>query len=113
MIPGMNAAQMQKMMKQMGMQTTEIDATEVVIRTSEKDIIISNPQVSKVKVMGQETFQIAGGEISEEDRVDETLISDEDIKLVIEQTGATEEDVQEALEEANGDIAQAIMMLKS
>ena len=113
MIPGMNAAQMQKMMKQMGMQTTEIDATEVVIRTSEKDIIISNPQVSKVKVMGQETFQIAGGEISEEDRVEETLISDEDIKLVIEQTGATEEEVQQALEEANGDIAQAIMALKS
>ncbi len=113
MIPGMNPAQMQKMMKQMGMQTTEIDATEVVIKTPDKDIVITNPQVSKIKVMGQETFQIAGGEISEEEAVEETLISEEDIKLVIEQTGATEEEVQQALEEANGDIAQAIMALKS
>ena len=48
------------MMKKMGISQQEIDATEVIIKTPEKEIVITNPQVSKVNMMGQQTFQVVG-----------------------------------------------------
>ena len=55
-----NPKQMEKLMKQMGMQMAHIDAEEVIIRTASKDIVIKEPEVSRINMMGQETFQIAG-----------------------------------------------------
>ena len=60
MLPGLNPRKMQQMMKQLGIQQVDIPAIEVIIKTEEKDIIITNPSVAKVNMMGQETFQIAG-----------------------------------------------------
>ena len=98
---------MEKMMKQMGIQTVEIPATEVIIKTPEKELIISNPQVSKVTMGGQETFQIAG-DVSERSQ---EKFSKEDIQMIVEQTGCSEEEAAGALEET-GDIAEAILKLK-
>lgn len=94
-------------MKQMGIQSTSIDAEEVIIKTQDKDIVISNPQVSRVKAMGQDTFQISG-DISERAR-DE--ITDEDVEMVAEQAGVSQEEARAMLEETK-DIAEAIMRLK-
>jgi len=94
-------------MKQMGMKVTNIDAEEVIIRTVDKEIVISNPQVSKIKIMGQDTFQITG-EISERPRED---ISDEDVDMVADQAGVSREEARAMLLET-GDIAEAIMRLK-
>lgn len=99
--------QMERAMKQMGMNVTNIDAEEVIIRTADKEIVISNPQVSKIKVMGQETFQITG-EVSERPRED---INDDDVEMVAEQTGVSKEEARDMLRET-GDIAEAIMRLK-
>jgi nascent polypeptide-associated complex subunit alpha len=52
MLPGVNPRQAAKMMKRMGIQQQEIEATEVIIKTPEKTIIITNPSVSKVNMMG-------------------------------------------------------------
>jgi nascent polypeptide-associated complex subunit alpha len=113
MIPGMNSHQAKQMMRRMGISQVDIDATEVIIRTPEKDIIITNPQVAKVNMMGQQTFQIVGT-ISEQPRIVEKLeINEDDIKTVMDQTGASEVDAKTAIEEANGDLAKAIMTLKS
>ena len=106
MMPGMNPRDMQKIMKKMGIQQEEIDATEVIIRTTEGDIIIKNPKVSKVNMMGQMTYQITG----EEEKAS-SEISDEDVDLVVEQAGVTEEYARAALEDSNGDIAKAITLL--
>jgi len=103
----MNSRRMQKMMKQMGMNMSTIEAEEVVIKTPEKEIVIENPQVSKVKAMGQDTFQITG-EITERERGG---ITEEDVKMVAEQAGVSEEEARKALEET-GDIAEAVMKLK-
>jgi len=59
---------------------------------------------------GQKTYQITGNP-KIIDRKEE--IKEEDIKLVIEQTGKSEEEAIKALEETNGDIAEAIMKLTS
>lgn len=109
----MNAKQMEKMMKQMGIQQEQIDADEVIIKTAGGEIVVSNPQVVKVKVGGQETFQITG-EISERETAEpaqKEKFSDEDAKLVAQQSGASLEDAKAALVET-GDIAEAIMKLK-
>ncbi len=48
----MNPRQMQQMMRKMGIQQQEIDATEVIIKTADKEIVITEPNVSKVNMMG-------------------------------------------------------------
>ena len=112
MIPGMNSRKAAQLMKRMGIQQTEIPAEEVIIRTSDKDIIISNPQVSKVNMMGQQTFQVVG-EIEERERTGTPDISEDDIKTVMDQTGADEETARSAIMQHNGDLAEAILELKN
>jgi len=102
-----NPRQMEKLMKQMGMQPTEIPAEEVVIRTAGGEILIRNPQVVRINMMGSETFQITG---SVEERPGNH--GNDDIRMVAEQTGATEADAKKALEASGGDLAQAIISLK-
>jgi nascent polypeptide-associated complex subunit alpha len=105
---GMNPKKMASMMKQLGIKQDEIEASRVVIEREEGNIIISEPQVTKVVMGGQESWQISG-EVSEEE-ADEG-ISNEDVNLVMEKTGKSDEDVRRVLEEVNGDIAEAIVKL--
>lgn len=107
----MNPRQMQQMMRKMGVQQVEIPATEVIIKTEDKDLVIVNPQVSKVNMMGQETFQIVG-EVHEQEKSSVPEISEDDHKTVMEQTGCSEEQAKEALEETEGDLAEAIIKIK-
>ena len=111
MMPGMNQRKMTQMMKKMGIQQSELEAEEVIIRTADKEYIFSYPNVSKVNMMGQETYQVVGTpEVRElEDTPD---ISDEDVKTVMDQTNVSEEVARKKLEEKKGDIAEAIMDLK-
>ena len=112
----MNPKQMQKMMQKMGMNTQDIDAKEVRIICAEKTIIIENPNVQRIAMQGQISFQITGTENevdnSQLDAATEEkeTFSDEDIKMIIEQTGKSREEVEKVLEETH-DIAETIMML--
>ena len=108
MFPGIDPKKMQAVMKQMGMSQTEIDATRVIIETPEKNIIITNPSVVKIKMQGQENFQISG-DIHEEELSED--LKKEDIKTIIEKTGCTEEQAKNALDESDGDLAEAILSL--
>jgi len=107
MFGGMDKRQMEKMMKQMGIASEEVEAVEVVIKTKGKDIVISSPQVTKVKMGGQETFQIAGN-VTERAA---DAFSEDDVNMVMEQTGASEHAAKEALK-SEGDLAKAILKLK-
>ena len=111
MMPGMNPRKMQQMMKKMGIAQVEIDATEVIIKCPDKEIIIQNPQVSKVNAMGQETFQVVGEPV-ERALSTEPDINEDDIKTVMDQANVDEEKAKAALEESKGDIAEAIMKLQ-
>ena len=98
------------MMKQMGIQQVEVPASEVIIKSEGKDIIIRNPSVQKVNMMGQETFQISG-EIHEQETSSTPEISEEDVKTVMEQAKVDKETAEKAIEDADGDLAEAIMNL--
>ena len=102
-----NQRQLEKAMKRMGMQATQIDAEEVVIKTPDKDIVISNPSVTLMNAMGQQSFQIIG---DVEERGKEKF-SDDDVKMIMDKTGASEAAARNALSE-EGDLASAILKLK-
>ena len=103
----MNPKLVKQAMKKMGVKETPIDAIEVIIKTGDKDLLIRNPQVSMVEMMGQETFQITGD-------VDEIeSVNEEDVKTIMEQASCSEEKAKEALDKAGGDIAKAILDLQS
>ena len=87
MMPKMNPRQMESVMRRMGISQVEIPAKEVIIRCDDRIITINNPSVTKVKMMGADTFQI-GGEVSESAISAEPEISDDDVDLVVAQTGA-------------------------
>ena len=110
MFPGMpkiDPKKMQGMLKQMGINQQEVDAQRVIIETPEKKIVIENPSVQKITMQGQISFQVSG-DVSEEANEE---FSDEDVKLVAEKTNSSEEEARQALEESNGDIAEAIVKL--
>ncbi|MBW2967783.1 nascent polypeptide-associated complex protein [Candidatus Woesearchaeota archaeon] len=111
MMPGMNPRKMQQMMKRMGIQQVDIPATEVIIRTPDKELVVVNPQVAKVNMMGQETLQIVG-DIHERELDTTPDISEEDIKTVMEQANVDEETAKKAIAEHDGDLAEAIMSLQ-
>ena len=61
-------------------------------------------------MMGQETYQVVGQAIERE--LDTTPdINEDDVQTVVSQTGASEEDAKKAIEDAEGDLAAAIMSL--
>lgn len=107
----MNSRQMRQAMKKMGINQEQLEAEEVIIRLPDKDLIIQNPEVAKVNMMGQETFQIVGTVIEQERDVSPT-IDEEDIQTVMDATGANKEETEEAIRQAQGDLAQAILTLK-
>ncbi len=99
------------MMRQLGIQQINIDAEEVIIRTKSGDLVIRQPQVAKVNFSGQETYQVVG-HAEERKRAEAPPFTEEDVKVVQEQTGASSEAARKALQENNGDLAEAILNLK-
>jgi len=108
----MNSRQMQAMMRKMGVSQTEIEAHQVIIKTEEGDLIFDSPQVAKVNMMGQETYQIIGQPVFSK-RDDTPELSEDDVKTVISQANVSEEEARAALEKHKGDIAAAILELGS
>lgn len=108
MFPNLNPKKMQAMMKQMGLEQDEIQADKVIIeKTDGSRILIENPSVSKISMQGNESFQISGETREESAR---PVISEEDVKTVMEKTGAPEDKARETLEKTN-DLAEAILDL--
>ncbi|OYT43499.1 MAG: nascent polypeptide-associated complex protein [Candidatus Aenigmarchaeota archaeon ex4484_56] len=105
MFPNINPKQIEKIARQMGMKIETIDAEEVIIKSENSEIIIRNPQISKVCMKGQETFQISG------EIIEKNLQEEEDIELIMQKTGVDKETAEKALKEY-GDIISAIKNLK-
>jgi len=113
----MNPRDAKRMMQRMGMNMEGVeDVEEVIIRTPSKEIAIEAPEVAIVNVQGQKIFQVAGGNVSErvpQTRVETSKVSEEDVQLVAAQTGKSIEQARNALQESEGDLAKAILLLQS
>ena len=114
---GMNPRKLQQMMQQMGIDVTEIDATEVRISTADgTDLVFDGPEVTRMDAQGQQTYQIVGDPSEEEGassaETSEPGIPDADVDIVVDRTGVDPDTARDALAEADGDLAAAISQLE-
>ena len=134
--------QMRRRMQQQGVDGMEpIESYRVIIQTEDGDLVIDDPQVIKVKQQGMEVFQVIGSakkqpassyntdkigedfgmsadsEVIQEEIIDDinlnVEITEQDIQLVSMQTGVTPKEAEKALKKTNGDLARAIINLKT
>ena len=121
---GMNPRKMQQMMKQMGIDVTELDAETVTITTADgEQLVFEAPEVTRMDAQGTQTYQIVGepetqaataGAVddgSEADAEAEEAIPEDDVKLVASQASVSKSDARAALEAEDGDLAAAISRL--
>ncbi len=101
---GKDPKKIEQMMKKMNINTREIDASEVTIKADSGDIVIESPQVMIMNMMGRDVYQITG--------TVRKAPKEDDVKIVMEQTGRDKPTVEKKLEELNNDLAKAIMELK-
>ncbi len=94
--------QIEKLARQMGIKTKQIDAKKVVIEGSDGTLVIENPVVVEINMKGQRTFQVSG-------IVKEIGFNEEDVKLVMEKANVDRERAIKLLEATNGDVAEAIL----
>ena len=101
-----------RMMKQMGLKMDELgDIERVIMEGPKREIIIESPVVTALNMQGQKMYQIAGGNITEIKKEKELQIPEEDVLLVSQQANVSMERARTALEEAEGDLARAILLI--
>jgi nascent polypeptide-associated complex subunit alpha len=126
---GLDPRKMKQMMKQMGIDVDELDAEEVVITKSDgEELVFDDPEITVMDARGQETYQVVGepetrdstagavesGAESESGGGSDTSgsIPDEDVEIVAQRTGASQDDARAALEATDGDLAAAVERLE-
>jgi nascent polypeptide-associated complex subunit alpha len=110
-----NPRETRRMMQRMGMSMDSVpEVTQVIVKTATKDIIIDEPEVAILNMQGQKVYQVIGGRVTEKAAVIEKklAIPDEDVQLIVGQTGKSVEEARRALEESGGDLAKAILLLQ-
>jgi len=101
-----------RMMQRMGLSMGAMpDVQEVIFKTSNKEIIVENPEVAVMEMHGQKIFQVTGERIVEKAVEKEVKIPEEDVQLVASQARVSLEEARAALEQTKGDLAQAILLL--
>jgi len=127
MIPGggRDPRQMQMMMRRLGMKTEEVrDVEEVIVRTRTKEHVFVAPEVTILTVQGVRTYQVVGnpeirprgtgsapGPAVPVAPAQPAGPPEEDIRLVMEQANVSYEEAVEALVQANGEPAEAILKI--
>ena len=130
MIPGgrMNERTMRMMMKRMGMSTQAMeDVVEVIIRRARDEIVLDHPEVTEVVVQGMKTYQVVGEPRTRAlgaEGASSPAASpaappapagppEEDVELVMTQAQVDRATALQALSDAHGEPAEAILKLMS
>lgn len=103
--------EMRRMLDKMGLEMKDVqNVQEVIIKTDTKEIIIVKPSVTEMKAKDNSIFQIIA-ESYEERELEVPIFSQEDIMLVAQQANVSPDEATQALTEAKGDLARAILLL--
>lgn len=109
--------ELRRLTQRMGLKIEELGGVEeVVIKLADRNLVIKEARVSVLDLKGEKIFQVMGSvqEVPrEEAKVEEQLFTEEDVQLVAVQAGVSPEEARRALEEAGGDLAQAIILLSA
>ncbi|HXQ94503.1 MAG TPA: nascent polypeptide-associated complex protein [Thermoplasmata archaeon] len=121
-----NQRQMQMAMRRLGMTTEPIEGVEeVIIRTKDKEHVFLSPEVTILQVQGVKTYQVVGDaevrprgassgpSASAAAPAAPTGPPEEDVQLVMEQASVDHDTAVDALEETDGQPAEAILKLLS
>jgi len=127
MIPGgsRNPREMAQMMRRLGMTSEPIaEVEEVIIRTRTKEHVFQQPEVTVLTVQGVRSYQVVGQPSVRPRGVGPVAASvpsgaptpaegppEEDVRLVMEQANVSREEALEALFQAKGEPAEAIMKI--
>ena len=110
MIPGMRGMspkKLQQMMKQMGIDVEQLENVErVIIQLPDKELIFEDATVTVMTAQGTKNYQISG------ESTERAKVNDDDVKIVTEQAGVSEDAARKALVTSGGDLADAILKLK-
>ena len=122
----MDSRRARRMMKQMGMNMDELgDIKRVILQGDNKEVVIEGPQVTSINVQGTKMYQVAGGRETERKiqaagaveaapvEEEPLVLPEEDILLVAQQANVSIEKARAALENSDGDLAQAIIKLQT
>jgi nascent polypeptide-associated complex subunit alpha len=102
---------MRRMLDKMGLEMKDLgNIEEVIIKTETKELYLLKPQVVEMKGKDSTIFQVVATDIEEKQR-DVPVLKEEDITLVMQQANVTREKAIQALIDAKGDMAQAILNL--
>ncbi len=121
-VGGLNPKVLSQQMKQLGINLEELtDVEQVIIRTADYELVFEDAAVTVMDTPGSKMYQITGTPIkrsraeaeaeAEAEAAPELSISAEDVAIVMEKAGCSEEDARTALTETNGDLAEAIFRL--
>ena len=103
--------EMRRMLDKMGLEMKDLgNIEEVIIKTETKELYLMKPQVVEMKGKDSTIFQVVATDIEEKQR-DVPVLKEEDITLVMQQANVTREKAIQALIDAKGDMAQAILNL--
>jgi nascent polypeptide-associated complex subunit alpha len=110
------------MMKQMGMKMDELKGFNTVIfKSPSKEILIEGAMITSINLQGQKMYQITGGKETTRKTEDDSKITEqppleipeEDVLLVAQQAKVSMEKARATLEQVEGDLARAILMLQT
>lgn len=103
--------EMRRMLDKMGLEMKDLgNIEEVIIKTETKELYLLKPQVVEMKGKDSTIYQVVATDIEEKQR-DVPVLKEEDIILVMQQANVTREKAIQALIDAKGDMAQAILNL--
>jgi len=114
---------MERQMRRSGIDFQQLDGvTEVLIRFPDKELVLASPQVMMMRAQGESVYQIIGesterastesteaGDV--EQPITEPQFTEDDVQLVASQANVSEEEARNALREAGGNLAKAIISL--
>jgi len=103
----------------LGLDVRELGRADVSIRLPEREIILRDTSVVALGVEKEKVYQLVGGEVEERpvsygpQQAGQFEPSEEDVMLVMAQAEVSDEQARRALRETSGDLAKAILLLKT
>ena len=110
----------ERLLSSAGIEVNELGEADVTIDFGDRKVTLRRAKVVQVEGPIGKMYQIVGGEEVSGEAVPSAPgaeqgieISEEDVALVAAQAGVSEEEARRALIEAGGDLARAILSLRS
>lgn len=113
MLPGISNRQARRFLQKLGLQMKEMEGVkEVVLRMVDgRELVVESPMVYQLTSKELSILNVVG-RLTERKVEEEVTLSEEDVELVMQQTGASRDEAIQALIESDGDLAEAILKLQ-